>query len=170
MPARHGTVTTDGTTTTYTPAADYNGPDSYTYTITDDGTTNGLADPRTDVGSVSFTITEVNDVPTAQNDSAGSTAEDTDLNIPASSLLANDSNGPANETGQARKVVSVSHAWNRDAQRQRHSGQLQRRLRRLSPRRGLQRACLLHLHDGGQRHDQRRARSEEQQRLGQFER
>ena len=36
----HGTVTTDGTTTTYTPAADYNGPDSYTYTITDDGTTN----------------------------------------------------------------------------------------------------------------------------------
>ena len=42
----HGTVTTDGTTTTYTPAADYNGPDSYTYTITDDGTTNGVADPR----------------------------------------------------------------------------------------------------------------------------
>ena len=42
----HGTVTTDGTTTTYTPDPDYNGPDSYTYTITDDGTTDTVADPR----------------------------------------------------------------------------------------------------------------------------
>ena len=60
----HGTVTTDGTTTTYTPDPDYNGPDSYTYTITDDGTTNGVADPKSDTATVSVTVTEVNDTPT----------------------------------------------------------------------------------------------------------
>ena len=50
------------------PAADYNGPDSFTYTITDDGTTNGVADPKTDTATVTFTVTEVNDAPTAVND------------------------------------------------------------------------------------------------------
>ena len=30
----------------YTPDADYNGRDSFTYTITDNGTTNGVADPK----------------------------------------------------------------------------------------------------------------------------
>ena len=33
---------TDGTTVTYTPDADYNGTDSFTYTVCDNGTTNGV--------------------------------------------------------------------------------------------------------------------------------
>src|SRR5437763_6832124 len=41
----HGTVTFTGTSVTYTPAANYNGPDSFSYTITDNGTTNGVSDP-----------------------------------------------------------------------------------------------------------------------------
>ena len=46
--ALHGTVTIniDGTLS-YSPDADYNGPDTISYTITDDGTTNGAPDPLT---------------------------------------------------------------------------------------------------------------------------
>ncbi len=51
----HGTVTFDGTGVAYTPAADYNGSDSFTYTVTnDDG-------PST--ATVDVTVTAVNDPP-----------------------------------------------------------------------------------------------------------
>ena len=40
----NGTVTTDGTTVTYTPNLNFNGTDTFTYTITDDG---GLTDTAT---------------------------------------------------------------------------------------------------------------------------
>ena len=51
----HGTVTFDDTGVAYTPAADYNGPDSFTYTVTnDDG-------PST--ATVDVTVTAVNDPP-----------------------------------------------------------------------------------------------------------
>src|SRR5437764_500039 len=62
-------ITGGGTGVSYTPNADYNGPDTFTYTITDNGTTNGSADPRSDTATVSITVTEVNDAPTAVNDS-----------------------------------------------------------------------------------------------------
>ena len=50
----------------FTPTADYNGPASFQYTVEDNGTTNGVADPKTSgPATASFTITEVNDAPTA---------------------------------------------------------------------------------------------------------
>ncbi|GGK09086.1 hypothetical protein GCM10009304_39030 [Pseudomonas matsuisoli] len=54
----HGTLllNTDGTYT-YTPAADYNGPDSFSYRVTD-------ADGGTAVATVNFNVTPVNDAPT----------------------------------------------------------------------------------------------------------
>jgi hypothetical protein len=52
----HGTATTDGATVTYTPAADYNGPDTFTYTVSD-----GRGGTAT--GSVIVTVTAVNDPP-----------------------------------------------------------------------------------------------------------
>lgn len=54
----HGTVTTDGTTVSYTPADDYFGPDSFTYQITD---SNGGEGPHT--GTVAVSVTPVNDPP-----------------------------------------------------------------------------------------------------------
>ncbi|MHB9132351.1 MAG: tandem-95 repeat protein [Armatimonadota bacterium] len=52
----HGTLTYDATTVTYTPASDYNGADSFTYTISD-----GLG--GTAQATVNVTVTAVNDVP-----------------------------------------------------------------------------------------------------------
>src|SRR5207302_36051 len=113
--AGHGTASLSGGSITYTPAADYNGPDSFSYTVTDNGTTNGAADPKTAAGTVQITVTEVNDAPTATDDSK-STPDDTTLSFPASDLTANDSPGPGNESGQHLTVTSVDdprHSWDR---------------------------------------------------------
>ena len=60
------------TTVTYTPNADYNGQDTFDYTVFD-GT-------DTDTGTVTVTVTAVNDAPTAVDDNAA-TAEDTAVDI-----------------------------------------------------------------------------------------
>ena len=56
---------------TYTPAANYNGPDSFTYKAND-----GAADSN--VATVSLTVTAVNDAPVAGGD-AFNANEDTSL-------------------------------------------------------------------------------------------
>ena len=58
----NGNVTTNGTTVTYIPVADFNGLDSFTYTITDG--------ELTDTATVSVTVNAVNDTPVATDDSA----------------------------------------------------------------------------------------------------
>ena len=65
----HGTVADNGDGTfTYTPAADFNGTDSFTYDVTDDGASDGAPDPKTSTGTVTITVTPVNDAPAAEND------------------------------------------------------------------------------------------------------
>ena len=81
----HGTLSATATTgvRTYSPAADYNGSDSFTYQVTDRGDPDGCgaAGPACDgpetsaVKSVSITINPVNDKPVA-NDGAASVSED----------------------------------------------------------------------------------------------
>jgi VCBS repeat-containing protein len=106
--ARGGTVLLNGADTiTYTPPADYYGADSFTYTVTDDGTTGGLPDPKTATGTVNVEVAEVNDSPVA-NDDSFSTVEDTPLSINSVDLLSNDLAGPANESGQKLTVTAVS--------------------------------------------------------------
>src|SRR6185312_12399079 len=70
----HGTLSlnSDGSFS-YTPALNYNGPDSFTYKAND-----GQADSPTNA-TVSITVTPINDAPVAVNDSY-STPEDTTLN------------------------------------------------------------------------------------------
>jgi VCBS repeat-containing protein len=73
-------------TFSYTPNANYNGPDSFTYTITD-------ADGDTSTATVSITITAVNDAPVSDPSVAAdtyTTLEGTVLNVPAPGVLAND--------------------------------------------------------------------------------
>jgi hypothetical protein len=79
----HGSVANNGTSVSYTPAANYFGPDSFTYTV-DDG--NGESDTAT----VSVTVTNVNDPPVVAGE-AYNIDQDTVLNVAAPGLLANDS-------------------------------------------------------------------------------
>jgi large repetitive protein len=79
--ADHGTVScTAAGVCTYTPDANYFGPDSFTYTISD-------GHGGTDTATVSITVTPVNDAPNAVDDSL-TTAQGTAGNV---NVLANDS-------------------------------------------------------------------------------
>ncbi len=79
-PAHGGAVINPDKTITYTPAANYNGADSFSYTIGDGHA--GIA-----TATVNVTVTAVNDGPVAVNDTA-TTVEDTAATI---AVLANDS-------------------------------------------------------------------------------
>ena len=72
----HGSATVNANgTIRYTPTLDYNGPDSFTYSVSD-----GIADSAT--VTVSITVNSVNDAPVAKNDTY-SASEDTLLTVPA---------------------------------------------------------------------------------------
>jgi VCBS repeat-containing protein len=97
----HGTVSFNANGSfTYTPAANYNGPDSFTYTAND-----GEFDSN--VATVNLTVNAVNDAPTTTNDSY-STNEDTPLTIAAPGVLSNDSDVDGN-TLTAVKVSDPAH-------------------------------------------------------------
>jgi VCBS repeat-containing protein len=79
----HGTLTLNANGSfSYTPAANYNGPDSFTYRASD-----GTA--QSNEATVTITVTAVNDAPTAAND-AYSVDEDTPLTVAAPGVLGND--------------------------------------------------------------------------------
>ncbi|MFN8219808.1 MAG: Ig-like domain-containing protein [Fimbriimonadales bacterium] len=78
----HGTVTGTAPNVLYTPDANYNGPDSFTFKVND-----SVADSNT--ATVSITVTPVNDPPTAVDDPY-STNMNTPLHVAAAGVLAND--------------------------------------------------------------------------------
>ncbi|MBB6307769.1 cadherin-like domain-containing protein, partial [Xanthobacter tagetidis] len=80
--ASGGTLVYSGGTFTFTPDADYSGPASFTYTVSD-------GKGGTDTATVNVTVTPVNDAPVAADDER-ITLEDRPLVIPVSDLLAND--------------------------------------------------------------------------------
>src|SRR6185503_6136440 len=97
----HGSLTLNSSGRfSYAPAANYNGPDSFTYKAND-----GQADSGT--ATVSITITAVNDAPVAVNDGY-TTAEDTTLNVGALGVLIND-NDVDGDTLSAVLVSSPTH-------------------------------------------------------------
>jgi VCBS repeat-containing protein len=84
----------------YTPAADYNGSDSFTYRASDGALESNQA-------TVMITITASNDGPTAAGD-AYTTAEDTTLTIGAPGVLANDTD-PDGDTLSATVASPPAH-------------------------------------------------------------
>jgi VCBS repeat-containing protein/predicted outer membrane repeat protein len=81
-PPAHGTLTGTAPALTYTPDANYNGPDSFTFKVND-----GKVDSN--VATVTITVTPVNDAPVAVVDSYV-TNEDTTLIVDAPGVLGND--------------------------------------------------------------------------------
>jgi CSLREA domain-containing protein len=79
----NGVVSTNGTSVSYTPAPNFSGADSFTYTITD-------GHSHTDSATVNVTVLSVNDPPVVAGE-AYTINQDTPLNVAAPGLLANDS-------------------------------------------------------------------------------
>jgi VCBS repeat-containing protein len=97
----HGTLTLAANGGfTYTPAANYNGPDSFTYRAND-----GTADSN--VATVSIAVAPVDDAPVAVNDSY-SVNEDTTLSVPSMGVLTNDTD-PDSPTLSAFAVTGPAH-------------------------------------------------------------
>jgi len=97
----HGTVVIENGQVKYTPDADFNGNDSFTYTITDG---NG----ETSTGTVNVTVNPVNDAPLAEDDTV-TTDEDTPITI---DVLSNDDD----VDGDALTITSVSNPASGTAQ------------------------------------------------------
>ena len=76
--AKHGAVTINANgTLRYRPDANYYGADTISYTIVDNGTTNGKAKPLTSKSTVAVTVTAVNDAPVGKDLTATVTEDGT---------------------------------------------------------------------------------------------
>ena len=95
------TIVSGGSSIRYTPATNFVGTETFTYTITDTG---GL----TDTATVTVTVNNANDNPVANADTA-TTTEDIATPI-VISVLANDNSGP--DTGETLLVNSVTQGSN----------------------------------------------------------
>ena len=115
-------ITNGGADVSYTPDADYNGPDSFTYTVTDDGTTNGVLDAKSDTATVNVTVTEVNDAPVVRPGSAQTTDEGSSVTVTATytdvdggtneAFSINWGDGSTPTTGNASGgAISASHIY-----------------------------------------------------------
>ena len=101
--ATEGTLSQDGDVVTFTPPQDFNGELSFNYTVTDNGTSRGAADPLTATGIVAITVNPVNDAPTAVDDIATINAGAGSIEV---MVLSNDSTGP--DEGETLSIISVS--------------------------------------------------------------
>lgn len=112
----HGGLTGTGANQTYTPVPDFNGTDTFTWRV-NDGTNNS------NTSTMTITVREVNDPPTAVDDSKTTTANNA-LTFAGSDLTTNDSTGPANEAGQTLTVSSVTATANTHGTVALNSGQV----------------------------------------------
>ena len=90
----------------YTPPSNYSGADRFTYTVTDNGTSGGLAAPKSSIVVVNVTVLDKNDAPITVP-KTGETNEDTALVFTTAELILGDLPGPASEAGQSLVFFGV---------------------------------------------------------------
>ena len=100
QPSEGGTVTRDGDIVRFTPAANFNGMTTFTYLA---GDNNGVQSS----GTVTVTVTPVNDAPTANADAFDVVIDSTDNLL---DVLANDTSDP--DASEALSVTAVGEASN----------------------------------------------------------
>ncbi|MFA0681905.1 cadherin-like domain-containing protein, partial [Vibrio splendidus] len=88
----------------FTAANEYNGDVKFTYTVEDDGTTNGADDFLTDTGEISVVVTDVNDQPVATDIDLGTILEEGQLIIKEGDLITATSD-PENDTITVTNLV-----------------------------------------------------------------
>ncbi|PTP33715.1 retention module-containing protein [Vibrio splendidus] len=88
----------------FTAADEYNGNVKFTYTVEDDGTTNGADDFLTDTGEISVVVTDVNDQPVATDIDLGTILEEGQLIIKEEDLIGATSD-PENDTITVTNLV-----------------------------------------------------------------
>ena len=91
----------------YTPASDDASSVSFSYTITDDGSTDGVADSQSIAGTAVLDITPVNDVPNGVLSISGSAVEDQTLIATTASISDPDGLGSFNYQWYAGNVAIV---------------------------------------------------------------
>src|SRR5438876_10585141 len=91
----------------YTPALNDDTSVSFSYTITDNGTTNGSPDPKSVAGSATLDITPVNDAPTTSPVTLAAIAEDSGVRvITQAQLLGNASDVESNTLTASALAIS----------------------------------------------------------------
>ncbi|WP_434565907.1 retention module-containing protein [Vibrio chagasii] len=88
----------------FTAADEYNGDVKFTYSVEDDGTTNGVDDFLTDSAEISVVVTEVNDKPDATDIDLGTILEEGQLIIKEEDLIAATTD-PENDTITVTNLV-----------------------------------------------------------------
>ena len=101
-----GTAVVTNGNVVFTPTDNANGTVLISYTATDDGKTNGAADPLSATRTITVTVNAVNDAPIANNDS-GTTAEGVPLTLTGTNILLNDRPGPSTAVDEANQTLSL---------------------------------------------------------------
>ncbi len=104
---RGGSVSLVNGVITYTPAPNFHGVDTFTYTVTDNGTTGGAAAPLSAIATITVNVAEVNDAPIVPGISR-TVIEDQSVNIDGATLLTDAFAGPTDErVWQSVRVTRV---------------------------------------------------------------
>ena len=111
-PSNSGSIAVVAGNIVYTPSLDFNGQVLVRYTVTDNGFNDMTPAPLSASATLTIDVAPVNDPPVANPDPATVTAENTAVTISISSLLANDTPGPANESSQTVSFVALVGAIN----------------------------------------------------------
>lgn len=111
-PSNSGSIAVVAGNIVYTPAKDFNGLVLVRYTVTDNGFNNLTPAPLSASATLTIDVAPVNDPPIANPDPTTVTAENSAVTISISSLLANDTPGPDNESSQTVSFVALAGAIN----------------------------------------------------------